>query len=103
MYKLSVMYPNQEDAQFDFDYYRTKHMDLVQANLSSFGLIKTEVDKGISGGGEQPAPYICVGNLYFESKEGFDKGMADVGAILRADIPKFTNVTPIRQISEILD
>ncbi|MFV1977108.1 MAG: EthD family reductase [Candidatus Scalindua sp.] len=92
MYKLSVMYPNQEDAQFDFDYYRTKHMDLVQANLSSFGLIKTEVDKGISGGGEQPAPYICVGNLYFESKEGFDKGMADVGAILRADIPKFTNV-----------
>ncbi len=97
------MYPNQEDAQFDFDYYRTKHMDLVQANLSSFGLIKTEVDKGISGGGEQPAPYICVGNLYFESKEGFDKGMADVGAILRADIPKFTNVTPIRQISEILD
>ncbi len=78
-------------------------MDLVQANLSSFGLIKTEVDKGISGGGEQPAPYICVGNLYFESKEGFDKGMADVGAILRADIPKFTNVTPIRQISEILD
>jgi len=103
VYKLSVMYPNQEDAQFDFDYYRTKHMDLVQANLSSFGLIKTEVDKGISGGGEQPAPYICVGNLYFESKEGFDKGMADVGAILRADIPKFTNVTPIRQISEILD
>ncbi len=103
VYKLSVMYPNQEDARFDFDYYRTKHMDLVQANLSSFGLIKTEVDKGISGGGEQPAPYICVGNLYFESKEGFDKGMADVGAILRADIPKFTNVTPIRQISEILD
>ncbi len=103
MYKLSVMYSNQEDARFDFDYYRTKHMDMVQAHLSSFGLIKTEVDKGISGGGEQPAPYICVGNLYFESKEGFDKGMADVGAILRADIPKFTNVTPIRQISEILD
>jgi len=61
------------------------------------------VDKGISGGGEQPAPYICVGNLYFESREGYDKGMAEAGSILRADIPKFTNVTPIRQISEILD
>ncbi len=103
MYKLSVMYPNQEDARFDFDYYRTEHMDLVKTNLSSFGLIKTEVDKGISGGGEQPAPYICVGNLYFESRDGYDRGMAEAGAILRADIPKFTNVTPIRQISEIFD
>jgi uncharacterized protein (TIGR02118 family) len=78
-------------------------MNLVQTHLSFFGLIKTEVDKGISGGGEQPAPYICIGNLYFESRDGFDKGMAEAGALLRADIPKFTNVTPIRQISEILD
>jgi len=30
MFKVSVMYPNQEGAQFDIDYYRTKHMKLVQ-------------------------------------------------------------------------
>ena len=102
MYKVSVMYPNQEGARFDLHYYRTTHMDLVKKHLKPFGLLKTDVEKGISGGGDQIAPYICIGNLYFESREGYDKGIATVGPILRGDIAKFTDITPIRQISEIL-
>ena len=97
------MYPNNEGAHFDFDYYRTKHMDLVKTHLKPFGLIKTDIDKGISGSSDQPAPYICVGNLYFESRDAYDSGTAEIGPILREDIPNFTNITPIRQISEIFD
>ena len=103
MFRVSVMYPNQEGASFDFDYYKTTHMEMVQRKLKPFGLIRTEVDKGISGGGGQPAPYICVGHLYFESQQGYDKGIAEAGPALRGDIPNFTNLTPARQISEILD
>ena len=103
MYKVSVIYPNEEDAKFDVDYYRTKHMKIVKKLLKPFGLIKTDVDKGVSGGDGQPAPFICIGNLYFEKKEGYEKGIAHVGPVLRCDILNFTNVTPIRQISEILD
>jgi len=103
MFKVSVMYPNEKGAKFNFDYYRTKHMELVQKHLKPFGLIKTGVDKGVSGGGDAPAPYICVGNLYFEAREGYEKGIAQCGPILRGDIPNFTTITPIRQISEILD
>lgn len=103
MYKVSLMYPNQEAAEFDFDYYRTTHMQLVAKHLKSFGLIKTGVDKGISGGGDDSPPYICMGHLYFETREGYDKGIAEVGSILRGDIPNFTNIAPQRQISEVLD
>ena len=103
MFKYSVMYPNEKGAKFDFDYYKTTHMDLVQKHLKSFGLAKTGVDKGISGGGDQPAPYVCIGHLYFESRDGYEKGLAEAGPVLRGDVPNFTNVTPIRQISEILD
>lgn len=103
MYKVSLLYPNQKAVRFDINYYRTTHMDLVKKHLKPFGLIKTDVDKGISGGGDQPAPYICIGNLYFESRDGYDKGIAKVGPILRGDISNFTDVTPVRQISEILD
>jgi uncharacterized protein (TIGR02118 family) len=103
MYKVSVMYPNQKAARFDFNYYQTKHMDLVKKHLKPFGLIKTDVDKGISGGGDQPAPYICIGNLYFESRDGYDTGIVKAGPILRGDISNFTDLTPVRQISEILD
>lgn len=102
MFRVSVMYPNQEGAKFDFDYYQKTHMEMVQKHLKPFGLIKTEVDKGISGGGDEQAPYVCVGHLYFESKEGYDRGIAEAGPTLRGDIPNFTNLTPIRQISEIL-
>ena len=103
MFRISVMYPNREGARFDVDYYRTKHFALVKRLLTPFGLIKMEVDKGISGGGGQPPPYLCVGQLYFDSPDGYDRGVAEVGSTLRGDIPNFTNGTPIRQISEILD
>ena len=103
MFKVTVMYPNEKGAKFDFEYYRTKHMDLVHKHLQPFGLIKTEVDKGISGGGDAPPPYICVGSLYLESQDAYDKGIAQCGPILRGDIPNFTNLTPIRLISEVLD
>jgi uncharacterized protein (TIGR02118 family) len=102
MFKVSVMYPNQEGARFDINYYRTTHMDLVVRHLKPFGLVRTEVLKGLSGGGGQPAPYICIGNLYFESVDGYEKGVAASGGALRADIPQFTNVVPIRQISEVV-
>jgi uncharacterized protein (TIGR02118 family) len=103
MYKVSVMYPNQAGARFDLHYYQTTHMDLVKQHLKPFGLVKTDVDRGISGGGDQPAPYICIGNLYFESQDGYDRGIADAGPILRGDIPNFTDINPVRQISEILE
>ena len=103
MFKLSVMYPNEKGAEFNHEYYKTTHMELVVKHLKSFGVIKTEVNKGLSGGGDEPAPYICIGHLYFESLDDYDKGMAEKQEILRGDIPNFTNVTPIRQISEVLD
>jgi uncharacterized protein (TIGR02118 family) len=97
------MYPNQEGVKFDLDYYRTRHMELVKRVLKPFGLIKPEVDRRISGGGQQPAPYVCVGHLYFETKDGYGRGGAEKGPMIRGDILNFTNVTPICQVSEILD
>ena len=102
MYKVSVMYPNQKGSRFDLDYYCTTHMALVEKHLKPFGLLRAEVLRGISGGGGQPAPYVCIGNLYFDSADGYEKGGAASGGVLRADIPNFTDVTPVRQISEVL-
>lgn len=103
MFKVSVMYPYEKGARFDFDYYRTKHMDLVHRHLQPFGLIKTGVDKGVSGGGDAPPLYICMGHLYFETPEGYDRGIAQCGPILRGDIHNFTDLKPVRLISEVLD
>jgi uncharacterized protein (TIGR02118 family) len=101
MYKVSVMYPNQKGTRFDLEYYRTTHMALVEKHMKPFGFLGAEVLRGVSGGG-RPAPYVCIGNLHFDSADGYEKGSAACGDVLRADIPNFTDVTPIRQISEVL-
>jgi uncharacterized protein (TIGR02118 family) len=102
MFKVSVMYPNQAGARFDINYYRTRHMQLVRTHMQPHGLVRTEVLKGLSGTAGQPAPFICIGNLYFETADGYEKGIAASAGALRADIPNFTDVSPVRQISEIL-
>jgi len=96
------MYPNQIGSRFDLEYYRTTHMALVEKHMKPFGLRRAEVLRGISGGGVQPAPYLCIGNLYFDSADAYEKGGVASGGVLRVDIPNFTDVALIRQISEVL-
>lgn len=102
MYKVSVMYPNEDGVKFDIEYYQNTHMKIVEENLRPFGLKRTAVDRGISGGAGQPAPFVCVGHLYFDDPDGYDKGVKEVGTVLRNDIANFTNVTPVRIICEEL-
>ena len=78
-------------------------MVLVKEHLGPHGLLKTGIEKGVGGGAGGNAPYICIGSLYFDSAEQYDKGVAAIGTVLRDDIPNFTNVTPIRQVSEVVD
>lgn len=103
MFRVSVMYPRVEGAAFDLEYYKTTHMELVKKYLKPFGLLRAEVDKGVSGGGDLPAPYVCIGHLYFDTADGYERGVAETGHIVRADIAKFTDIAPIRQISEIVE
>ena len=103
MYKVSVMYPNDEGSSFDFNYYRDTHMRLVQEHMAEFGLKAIGIERGVAGEAGARAPYICVGTLFFEEPDAFDKAIAAKGHILRPDIPNFTNTTPIRLISEVLE
>jgi uncharacterized protein (TIGR02118 family) len=103
MVRVTVLYPNESGKKFDHDYYVNKHMKLVRDRLTSFGLVRTEVDRGTAGGGPgAPAPFVAIGHVYFSRAEDFQKGMAQHGAEIMADIPKYTNIQPQIQISEII-
>ena len=103
MVRITVLYPNESGKKFDHDYYVNKHMKLVRQRLDSFGLKRTEVDKGVAGGAPgAPAPFIAMGHLYFDRVEDFAKGMSQHGAELLGDIPNYTNIGAQIQISEII-
>ena len=101
MIKATVMYPNGQGARFDMQYYLGQHIPLVQRLLGS-RLKGVAVDQGLGGGAPgEPAPYLAVCHLTFESMESF-QGI-DPGHMQQfmSDVPNYTNTQPVIQVSEV--
>ena len=102
MIKVSVMYPNNPGARFDHGYYRDQHMPLVQKLMGSACRFYT-VDKGLAGGGPgDPPTYIGMCHIYCDSVEAFQAGFGPHAQQIMGDIPNYTDLTPVVQISEVV-
>ena len=102
MIKVSVMYPNKPGARFDHDYYRDKHMPLVKARLGEACTSYT-VDKGLAGGAPgAPATYVGMCHIFSDSVEAFQAAMGKHGKEIMGDIPNYTDIAPVIQISEVV-
>lgn len=102
MIKVSVMYANEPGARFDHDYYRDKHMPLVKVRLGDSCKFYT-VDKGLAGGGPgEPATYVAMCHIFSDSVEAFQAGFGPHAEEILADIPNYTDLAPIIQISEVM-
>jgi len=102
MIKVSVMYPNKPGARFDHTYYRDKHMPLVKARLGDSCKFYT-VDKGLAGMGPgEPATYVGMCHIFCDSVDAFQAGFGPHAQELMADIPNYTDLAPIVQISEVV-
>ena len=101
MIRVHVNYPNGEGAEFDMDYYLSKHMPMV-AEKCGGALKGWTVESGLSGGmGGKPAAFIASGTLEFESVDAFSAAMGPHMPEIMGDIPNYTDITPVLEISEI--
>ena len=102
MIKVSVFYPNGDGKKFDMDYYITSHVPLVSKTLGE-ALKGASYDKGLGGGTPgTPATYVATANLYFNSMEEFGQAFAAGAPVLMGDLPNFTDIAPMVQISEVM-
>jgi uncharacterized protein (TIGR02118 family) len=102
MIKVTILYPNGEGKKFDMDYYSNKHMPLV-ASLLGDSLKFFEIDKGIAGRTpDEPIPYLAIGYLYFDRLSAYQTSFRPHTEKIRNDIPNYTNIQPVIQISEVL-
>ena len=100
--KVSVLYPDGEGKTFDMDYYCNKHVPMV-AGLLGDAVLGATVEKGLAGGApDSTATYQAMGNLYFESVEMFQNSFGPNVDEIMADAPKYTNIEPIIQVSEVM-
>ena len=104
MIKVSVLYPYEEGEVFDYKYWNTAHLSLIQELLGPMGLVKGEMEKGVSGTDPNSSPpFIAIAHLFFNSTEEVHEAFAKHAQTIIADIPNYTNIKPVFQISKILD
>jgi uncharacterized protein (TIGR02118 family) len=102
MIKVTILYPNGEGNKFDMDYYSNKHMPMI-ANLMGESLKTFAIDKGISGRTPaDPIPYLAIGYLYFDNLASYQNAFKPHAENILNDIPNYTNIQPVVQISEVL-
>lgn len=102
MIKVSVRYPNLPGARFDHDYYRDRHMPLVQGLLGESCLSYT-VDRGLSAATAGSAPaYVAMCHIFSPSVDVYAAGMERGGAQILADITNYTDLVPVIQVSEVV-
>jgi uncharacterized protein (TIGR02118 family) len=84
------------------EYYCNSHIPLVAKTLA--GTLKTaSYDKGLGGGAPgSPATFVAMANLYFNSMEEFSQAFAVGAGTLMADLPNFTDIEPVIQVSEVI-
>lgn len=104
MIKISILYPNQRGARFDFPYYVEKHMPRSIELLSAHpGFKGVSVERGVGGAepGSEPA-YVAMCHFLFESVDAFMAAFLPHAPELQGDIPNYTDVAPLIQINEVL-
>lgn len=102
MIKISVMYPNQPGARFDHDYYRDKHMPLLKSRLGD-ACLRYTIDKGLAGGAPgEAAPYVGMCHVFCESVESYQSAFGPHAKEIMADIPNYTDLQPVVQVSEVV-
>ncbi|WP_114750319.1 EthD family reductase [Pleomorphovibrio marinus] len=104
MIRVTVAYPNSDNAEFDMDYYVNKHVPLVRERLSPMGLKEIVIEQGLSGMEPNSAPpFVVIGSLTFEDQESMQSALATHAEELIADIANFSNIQPQMLISNLFN
>lgn len=100
MIRVSVLYPRTSGKRFDMEYYQQHHMHLVKEKLTP---LKVEIDVGIPNNQNQPSHYNAIGHMTFETMEQLVAGYGAAAQVLKADIPNYTDIEPLIQLSGIVE
>lgn len=102
MIKISILYPN--SGKFDMNYYLDTHMPRSIALLSAGkGYRGVSVERGLGGASPGSAPsYVAMCHYLFDSADDFMAAFLPHAAELKGDMPNYTDIESIIQVSEVV-
>ncbi len=102
MIKVSVMYPSGDGKKFNMDYYLQKHVPMVVGLLGD-SVKGAAIEKGLgSAAPGSTAPFEICAHLYFETMGDYQNSFGPNAEKIMGDIPNFTNIEPVVQVSEVV-
>lgn len=101
MIRILAVYPNEAESHFDADYYRHRHEPFATGLLAPLGLRGLRTTLGETALDGAAPPYWAVSEMLFATRTDFDAAIAQCGADLFADLPNYTNVAPVLQVSTL--
>ena len=103
MVNINILYPKSDGSHFDIEYYLKKHMPLSIERLSlAKGFKAVSVERGVAI--KEPkidSTYFAICRYTFETTEDFLTAFLPNAEELQGDMPNYTNIEPIIQITEI--
>jgi uncharacterized protein (TIGR02118 family) len=103
MTTISVFYPREAGASFDYDYYVDTHLPLVVAGWGGAGLTDARAFRGVPGPDGAAPAYLLLALLTFTSAEAFNAALGGPRtAEIMADVANFTGIQPVIQVNEAI-
>lgn len=101
MIKVSVLYENSEGTKFDMAYYCDKHIPMVKEKLGP-ACKRVDVDQGLNGAqpGSKP-PFVVMAHGLFDSMDTLVESFWPHADLIMGDIPNYTDIHPLIQVSEV--
>jgi uncharacterized protein (TIGR02118 family) len=97
---ITVLYPAKDNEQFDFEFYRRRHIPLIEDILGK-SLHGLEVRRGQRAPDGSPPTYIAVISVWIADWPAYERAMAERAQELVDEVPLFTKVMPIIQTDEV--
>lgn len=101
MIRISILYPN--SGRFDMDYYLDKHMPRSIELLSKGrGYRGVSVERGLGGATPESVPsYVAMCHYLFDTVDDFMAAFLPHAAELQDDMPNYTDIGSVIQVSEV--
>lgn len=101
MIKVSVFYAHSSGAKFDMGYYIGKHIPMVRQKLGA-ACKGVSVEQGLGGGAPgTPPAFVAMAHLLFDTAEAFQKAFAPHAKEIMGDVPNYTKIEPVIQVSDV--
>ena len=103
MITITIAYPNAPGSWFDVEYYLRTHMPLSARLLSAHpGFRSCTIERGLSGAEPgSPAPFAALCHFVFDSIEEFVAAFTPHASQLQGDMPNYTDIVPVIQVSTV--